>query len=256
MSNVTMQIKSVLSRWDVWAFMLCSILFNQLPEIDLWVSDHFYNGVLFPAAQHPLIEFIYRLFAKIHLLYLVILLIGLAITYSFRRPLPVWRKRLSYLLIVLLLGPGLLVNLGLKDNSFGRPRPIQIEAYGGKSQFSPAFSYSGVCHHNCSFVSGHAAVAFYLMALGWAFGRRWVFVLGVILGIVVGAVRISQGGHFLSDVVFSFWTVYFVSLITARYFNLRCSALVNRPLFKSGHSGLAPSRAAPSRQWKSERMMS
>ena len=37
--------------------------------------------------------------------------------------------------------------------------------------------------------------------------RRW-FLIGLVSGAVIGAGRIMQGGHFLSDVIFAFYTVW------------------------------------------------
>jgi lipid A 4'-phosphatase len=69
-------------------------------------------------------------------------------------------------------------------------------------------------------VSGHASGAFFILTLSWIFGyRRWLWV-GLLVGSIVGLGRILQGGHFLSDVVFSFWAVYFISQITAAIFKI------------------------------------
>ena len=59
------------------------------------------------------------------------------------------------------------------------------------------------CARNCSFVSAHAAAGYVLMAGGllWpARRRRWIWI-GLVVGSVIGVVRIIQGGHFLSDVI-------------------------------------------------------
>ena len=46
------------------------------------------------------------------------------------------------MLFLLLLGPGLLVNVVLKDNSTGRARPSQVLEFGGSHQFSSPFEIS------------------------------------------------------------------------------------------------------------------
>jgi lipid A 4'-phosphatase len=174
---------------------------------------------------------VYQIFADIHLWYVVIFVVGLAMTYLFKgQRARFWRKRLSFLLLVLLLLPGVVVNYVLKDNSFGRPRPVQVEQYGGERQFAPVFVYSGQCSKNCSFVSGHAATAFFTIAFAWAFGCRRIFILGLLLGAVVSAVRMAQGAHFLSDVIFSFWVVYFGTMIMAYFyrFNLKHCQICSR----------------------------
>jgi len=103
------------------------------------------------------------------------------------------------------LGTGVVVNAILKEN-WGRPRPVDIQTFGGAGTFEPALHPSNQCNSNCSFVSGHAATGFTLLALGLlgapATRRRWLL-WGLAAGLSTGALRIAQGGHFLSDVLFS-----------------------------------------------------
>ncbi len=203
-------------RVDIYLFLACVLLFTLWPELDLNISAMFYDASSnsFNAGKQPVVEVIYRLFAKIHFLFLL-LLIPLAIrqhrrhreartsTEKRRKWLP------SFLLAALLLGPGLLGNVVLKDNSIGRARPNDIVQFGGSDTFTRAFQYSGACDHNCSFISGHAAIGFYLIGLGWIFRSAKGYLVGFLLGGIVGAIRIIQGGHFLSDVVFAFWLIHY-----------------------------------------------
>ena len=72
-----------------------------------------------------------------------------------------------------------------------------------------------------SFCSSHAAAGFALMGLGLTCGpvwrRRW-FLIGLVSGAVIGAGRIMQGGHYLSDIVFSFYAVWLTSELVAYAF--------------------------------------
>jgi lipid A 4'-phosphatase len=120
----------------------------------------------------------------------------------------------AMLLLVAVFGVGILVHGVVKEQS-GRPRPAQVTEFHGTLAFQPALQVSSACAHNCSFVSGHAAGGFALIALG-ALGarrmrRRW-WLAGVALGTVVGIGRIAQGSHFASDVVFSLLLVWGVTL--------------------------------------------
>lgn len=216
MNTVLNSVVKVFWRKDVLVCMLCGLVFYGFPSIDMWVTSQFYENGQFFLRHHPIVQAIYLGFAKMHLVFLGVFLSGLGLFCGFKNPsAKLWRKRLRFLILVLLIAPGLLVNVTLKDNSFGRPRPVHLEEFGGTSQFTPVLTYSGQCQKNCSFVSGHAALGFYLIAFGWLFARRDLFLLGVAVGIAVGSVRIMQGGHFLSDVVFSFWVVYFTTLLIA-----------------------------------------
>ncbi len=109
----------------------------------------------------------------------------------------------SFLALSLIIGPGLLVNTLFKDN-WGRARPHQILEFGGSAHFTPAAVLADQCTRNCSFPSGHGALAFWLMAVALVVPARWrvlAMTIAVIIGFLVGAMRIAQGGHFLSDVV-------------------------------------------------------
>lgn len=127
-----------------------------------------------------------------------------------------WRRKAAYILLVLIVGPGLLVNVVFKDH-WGRARPIQIEPFGGQLQFTPAWVPSDQCDTNCSFVCGDSSVGFSLLALAFLSRRprRW-FIAATGIGAAIGLIRMAQGGHFFSDVVFSFYAVYFSAWLLHR----------------------------------------
>lgn len=124
------------------------------------------------------------------------------------------RRAALYLLLAALLGPLLLVN-GVFKEHWGRARPSQVVEFGGAKQFTRAAVPAGQCEKNCSFVSGHAAAGFYILALAFVLPRRRKFWLlfGTGLGLGIGFVRIVQGGHFFSDVIFCGIVVYLTARI-------------------------------------------
>ena len=108
------------------------------------------------------------------------------------------------LALVLALGLGAVVH-GVFKEHWGRPQPNETTAFAGALAFQPALHPSALCATNCSFVSGHAATGFVLMACG-LFGtartrRRWALI-GLSAGLLIGLVRVAQGRHFASDIVF------------------------------------------------------
>lgn len=128
--------------------------------------------------------------------------------------------KLLYLLLALILAPGFVVHSVFKDE-WGRARPHQTEVFGGTKAFTPAWVMVQQCDKNCSFVSGHAAMGFYVFAFGFlaqGIWRRRLFVLGCVTGGLVGLGRVIQGDHFLSDVIFSGFIVYFVCWLLYRGF--------------------------------------
>ncbi len=121
-------------------------------------------------------------------------------------------KVVAVLLLTVGIGPGLVVNALFKDN-WGRARPSQIVEFGGTKRFTPAFVPSDQCTHNCSFVAGHPSMVFAAFAAALMLRRRRrAAVAGVaVLGGLAGLGRILQGGHFLSDTVFSGVFVFLVA---------------------------------------------
>jgi len=199
----------------VLSMLLCAALFTFYPQIDLVVSGTFYKpGQGFVGDHDPVIQAIYKGVPLMSRAIMIGLFIAL-FAYAFQRCETGRRRRIqvSYLVVALALGPGLLIDVALKDN-WGRARPAKIAEFGGASTFSTALRPSDQCLKNCSFVSGHASAGFYLVSLGFLGGaaarRRWTLI-GLGAGALFGFGRITQGGHFLSDIVFSFYATWFAA---------------------------------------------
>ncbi len=131
-----------------------------------------------------------------------------------------------YLVLALVIGPGLVVNHVFKLN-WGRPRPDQVEAFGGYMPYREALE-PGVRGRGRSFPCGHSSVGFYFTA-GYLLLRRRRpraarRVLGgsLVLGGLIGFGRMAAGAHFLSDVVWSGLMVHGTNL--ALYYGLRLPA--------------------------------
>jgi len=112
-------------------------------------------------------------------------------------------RNLKIALGSLLLGPVLIVNLWLKAFS-GRPRPRQTDLFGGTLDFVHAGSFAGKCVSNCSFISGEAAAAGWLFCLIFIIPqplRRAAALPIATVSVVIPALRVAFGGHYLSDAV-------------------------------------------------------
>jgi lipid A 4'-phosphatase len=189
------------------------VLFLFLPQIDLAASRLFYvEGRGFAMADWPPVVVLYHLVPWITRA--ILALVAAAAIWLFLVERPLWRldrKALIFIFAAIALGPGLLANVVLKDH-WGRARPTQIEAFGGTQQFTPAPLTATQCPSNCSFVSGHAALGFLLVAFAflWPPGgvRRGITIAALVIGAGVGLGRIAQGAHFLSDVVYAGLLVY------------------------------------------------
>lgn len=114
-------------------------------------------------------------------------------------------RAMLYLALTMAIGPGVLVNVVLKDNSH-RPRPVQTQELGGKWEFRPWYRFDGQCERNCSFVSGEASSAFWTLApalLAPAPLRPLAVGAALVFGTSVAALRMAFGGHYFSDSLMS-----------------------------------------------------
>ena len=210
-----------MDRWyqnlfGLW--LIAVLLFYWWPEIDVVASRQFLVDGRFNARLWYYDWVLYGIpYVTLALVIGLVCVIGLSF-FSVRFSwLP--RRIAVFLLLSLSLGPGLLVNVLLKDQ-LGRPRPVQTVNFGGVHEHVRPFVPSKACYRNCSFVSGHASMGFYLLSLAFVVPqcrRKWVGI-GLITGGAIGVVRMAQGGHFLSDVVFAFFAVYIAAYTAFRVF--------------------------------------
>jgi membrane-associated PAP2 superfamily phosphatase len=187
------------------------LVLGLFPAIDLRIAQAFYAAT--DASQNV---FALRLSSAVLILrkfrfWFEIVLIALpmiALIIKLFRPrtkMLISGNAIVFLLATLTLGPGLLVNVGLK-NHWGRPRPGHIMQFGGDQHFVAWWNPRGECQKNCSFVSGEISTAFWTIAfaalapLQWralAYGAAFTF------GIAISLIRMMTGGHFLSDAIFA-----------------------------------------------------
>lgn len=145
-----------------------------------------------------------------------------------RRLLGVDGRVVGYLLLVLVLGAGVIVNFALKEN-FGRARPRNVTEFGGPQPFTPAFVVSNACPTNGSFSSGDAAGAFFAFALVFGLGRRRTMLWpAVAFGGLVSFARVASGAHFLSDVLVSFFVMW-ITADAMHFYLLAPARAVVRP---------------------------
>jgi lipid A 4'-phosphatase len=112
-------------------------------------------------------------------------------------------RAMIFLIATMLIGPGLIVNLGLKDH-WHRPRPVQTQEFNGPNPFVPWYDDNGGCKRNCSFVSGEASTGFWMVAPASVLPPPWrapAMVAAFAFGFGASLLRLAFGGHYLSDVL-------------------------------------------------------
>lgn len=224
--------------------LACVVMVLVWPSMDLAIAGWFYRpGEGFFANAWWPIRAVYKGVPWLLQLALVasVLILLRAMVQPGKVPLYWWRHALAWVLVVA-FGVGLLVHNALKDQ-VGRPRPVHVQPFGGPAPYIPALQLSSYCDTNCSFVSGHAAGAFSIMAFGMlACRRRKLQFLwgGLVFGTLVGAVRMAQGGHFLSDVFFAALAIWWTHHLIGRlWIRSKAVALHYRRKQLSGGRGLS-----------------
>jgi lipid A 4'-phosphatase len=128
-----------------------------------------------------------------------------------------------FLIASLAIGPGLIVNLGLKDHMH-RPRPVHVAGFGGDEAFRPWDRFDGACRKNCSFASGEAASGFWMVAPALLTPpplRVAAVAAALAYGVATSALRVAFGGHFLSDVLMGGLLSLLVVMALWRYYERR-----------------------------------
>lgn len=194
------------------SLILC-LVFIFYPELDLIVAKLPHNPHKgFPPKKEGILGIIYYgTYALVISSFVIFSSLYIYQLYTGNEFNSINRRFIIFFLLSIILAPGLVVNVIIKNHS-GRARPGHIAEFGGPKHFTQPLMITNQCEKNCSFVSGHAASGFALMAFAFVFKRRkYIFMtLGITVGLVIGTVRIIQGGHFLSDILFAGVITYMV----------------------------------------------
>ncbi len=217
--------------WFILCFgIISALLFWQYPELDIKTSALFFNSEKgFYLAENFWVAGIYHLVPIVTLIVVVTLLgiLSIKILHHYFpaqallqkiKNLPTYSV-LFYLILALILGPGLVTHEIFKEG-FGRPRPREISEFDGNKTYTPPWVISS--QEGKSFTSGHAAMGFYITAVALLFSkprlRKTIYSTGILLGGTIGLVRIMQGGHFLSDIAFTAFTILLLNHTLYRFF--------------------------------------
>ncbi len=188
--------------------VLTGIVFAAAPRLDLAVASHFHEIAIQESMPR-----LYRAIEAARSFEPVVTALALAPAIAVliikmfwpKRPTPMPARAALFLIVSLVLGPGLLVNGVLKDH-WSRPRPGMVTSLGGAMEFKPWWDPRGSCTGNCSFVSGETSSAVWLAAPASLVPLPWRYAaLGgvAVYASAIAFMRLLLGGHFLSDVIFA-----------------------------------------------------
>lgn len=201
--------------------LIATVLF-AFTDLDILSIRSFYHPELsdsWPVASEPVWSLFYRsapwVTGLLALSGAALLIVGVVRKRSQR-----FRLYGLFILLCVIIGPGLITNVVLK-NHWGRPRPRQIVEFGGRLEYVQPLLFSRT--YGKSFPCGHCSVG-YLYAIGWWVWRRRYprrallsLVIGLTLGTLLGVGRMAGGAHFLSDAVWSALIAYIVAHVLYYY---------------------------------------
>jgi lipid A 4'-phosphatase len=204
----------------VFLGVLTGVIFAADPSLDLRAASFFYDLAAQPGVRRlgPIVETA----RQVGPLVIIAATAPAAFTLVIRmfwpaRPALISTRAALFLIMSLVLGPGLLVNGVLKEG-WARPRPGMVTQFGGDYTFMPWWDPRGACDSNCSFVSGETSAAVWMTGPAMLLPPPWRYVAlaaAGLYGIAFAFIRLLAGGHFLSDVIFAaiftglvMWTVH------------------------------------------------
>ncbi|MDA8415226.1 MAG: phosphatase PAP2 family protein [Desulfobacteraceae bacterium] len=200
--------------------LIAATLLCVLTNADIRATSLFYQpGVGFPIGKLQPWWFLYR-FGEYPAFGMGTVALLLVVAGFFKPTLARFRRPALFVALLLIIAPGILANVVFKDH-WGRPRPGDVDIFGGTMAFHQPW-LPGPAPKNASFPAGHPTVAFYMsapyfilrekkrrrQALLWLWG-------GILYGIVMGVARVIQGGHFVTDVIWSAGFVYLTAMVLA-----------------------------------------
>lgn len=200
--------------------VLVSMIFLAFPGIDPWFTRLFFRpDIGFPMSRLEAFTAL-RSLTSFLVIATVIVTIAAIVAKLVRptRPTPMRPCDIIFLLTSLVIGPGIIVNAFFKA-LWGRPRPNMVDLFGGKSPFVGIWQFSDECLRNCSFVSGEAAAAIWLVAVAIVLPRRWRkpgLIVVSILAALLSLNRVAFGRHFLSDVLLAWGVTLLVVAVVHR----------------------------------------
>ena len=198
----------------VLAIAVCiGVIFGAYPDLDIWIAGRFFD----PQSKLFMLRWWISVWRDASMWVVTALASTVVLAFVVRM---IWHRghrflrgrAILFLLMTLALAPGLGSNVILKEY-WGRPRPIDIQQFGGQEHFVAWWDPRGDCPKNCSFVSGDVSGAFWTLAPaalvppGWrALAYATVFVFGTSISLA----RMAFGGHFFTDVFFAGVLTYLI----------------------------------------------
>jgi len=220
--------------WDFFIpisiLVIITIIFRTT-DFDLKIANYFFDSKLntgFRVNAYP--WYVFYKFGPAPAIVSVSLAGFIFVLGFFVKALKSYRLRSLFVILLMIIAPGLIVNSIFKE-SWGRPRPRECVEFRGKSQFEKVWTPNFNNHGGESFPSGHASVGFFMFFpffLYRAYRKKkkailWLFI-GLVYGSLMSYARMFQGGHFASDCLWAGGFDYLTAVVLYYVLKLRKEA--------------------------------
>lgn len=216
--------QSNLIRWRFLALQLAVLLLLSLLfvlfDLDRKIAGYLFRPKIgFYLRHQPLWVWMYQYGTMPGAVLALVTLVVWAASFWVER-LKAWRRPCLLVVLTIVISAGLLVNAVFK-HYWGRPRPNQTIEFGGYWEYRNIFP-PGQSGKGRSFPCGHCAMGFVFLSM-WGFRRQSKSLAvggaltGVVLGGLLSATRVVQGGHFVSDTL---WSLGIVTMTTTVLYDL------------------------------------
>jgi len=207
---------------ELWLVLVLLVIATGLlahTGADLTVAAWFYRDGGWPEGERLFWKFLYRL-DRLPAVLLAVTGLVAAIAGLVRQQWRQWVRPGFFLVLLLLLGPGVVVNSIFKEH-WGRPRPRDVMQFNGSRSFLQPWQPAVRSAKGRSFPSGHSSAAFYMTAPFFIYRQRrshlgyaWL-AAGICFGALMSYARIAQGAHFLTDTMWAWGMVHLIALLLA-----------------------------------------
>ena len=235
--------------FKILIFIVFLIVFGWISSfLDVTIANFFY------ISSHPLTAYGQWIYKYVEWISVAIAMLSACVVLaSYRlKSILFLKKSALVMLLSLLVAVGLIE--GVLKQVWKRPRPYQVVEYGGKEPYQPWYVYRPTKNMELtSFPSGHVAMGCYYISLIYVgmmlrsypvIVAGWVFTL--FFGITTTWIRLSQGGHFLSDAIVSCLIMWGIAkLSTAFIFKTTCIDQIEKKLHLQSTSSSKDSSFLP-----------
>ncbi|MBD23005.1 MAG: hypothetical protein CL572_05025 [Alphaproteobacteria bacterium] len=200
---------------NTFFFLFFLLFFFLFPKFDIFFSKLFFYEGKFISEKINFIRDLRSLLKDLMIIISILSLLILSINFFYKKK-KILKTRTKLVLCGFIVGPvigcGLIANLYFKD-TWGRARPINVQEFGGKKEYTQPFIKSDQCERNCSWISGEASAAFSFITGTIIIKNPIFFLANVIFGVIVSFCRIAMGGHFLSDNIFAMIFMIYLAIL-------------------------------------------